>query len=51
MPVRTPILTLRQLGLIERAAAALPVDRRADFVRDVRTRLTGEPADYAVVWP
>jgi hypothetical protein len=45
---RVPSLTERQLRFIERAAAALPLDRRQDFERSVMMRLTGQPGDFAV---
>ena len=46
---RTPSLTERQLSLITRAAAALPIDRRDEFRRSVMMRLTGEPMTSAVM--
>jgi hypothetical protein len=42
-------LSDRQLELVTRAARALPLMRRDQFLQDVAARLTGEPSDAAVM--
>jgi hypothetical protein len=41
-------LTDRQMWLIRKGAAALPVTARDEFLRQVTARLTLEPSDAAV---
>ena len=41
-------LTDRQLQLIKRGAAGLPVTARDEFLRQVSARLAAEPSDAAV---
>ena len=45
---RPPTLSARQLRLVDRHAAMLPVHEREAFLRRVAGRLTGTPADGAV---
>lgn len=49
MQPRAPQLSDRQRSFIDRAARALPVDRRQDFERAVLARLVGECNDFAVM--
>ncbi len=46
---RAPILTSHQSRWVNNAAAALPLDRREDFLRRVHRRLAGDPCDSAVM--
>jgi len=41
--------TDRQMALVRRAAATLPVQRRDAFLRAITERLVGEPPDSAVI--
>jgi hypothetical protein len=42
-------LTDFQLGLVRRAAAALPVEQRADYLQGVAVLLAGQPTNDAVM--
>jgi len=42
-------LSDRALKLVQRHAAALPVDQRGRFLEDLAARLTPEPSDDAVL--
>jgi hypothetical protein len=46
---RALALSDKQLGLLQRAAAALPVGERDHFLRSVAARLTGAPTDDALI--
>jgi hypothetical protein len=49
MKTEHPIgLSDRALAMVQRHAAALPVDQRAQFLRDVAACLTDAPSDGAV---
>ena len=45
---RRPILTDRQLSLIDRYAGMLPDSQREHFLERIHARLVGEPSDAAV---
>lgn len=47
--MRLLALTDRQLQLVKRAAASLPVNARDGFLQDVARRLADEPSDAAVM--
>jgi hypothetical protein len=46
---RALALSDKQLGLLQRAAAPLPVGERDPFLQSVAAHLTGAPADDAVI--
>ena len=46
---RALALSDKQLALLQRAAASLPVGERDHFLRSVAAHLTGAPADDAVI--
>jgi len=44
-------LSDHQMSLVRRAAAALRVNARDEFLRSVARRLVGEPSDAAITQP
>jgi hypothetical protein len=46
---RALALSDKQLALLQRAAASLPVGERDHFLRSVAAHLSGQPADDAVI--
>jgi hypothetical protein len=46
---RALALSDKQLALLQRAAASLPVEERDHFLHSVATHLTGAPTDEAVI--